>query len=791
MNIAHLFRSAVLIVVFAFVSAAQAQVTFNLTAGWNLLGNSGTAPIDVATTFGDSSKINTVWKWNKIANKWAFYAPSMSPADLATYASSKGYDVLTSIASKEGFWVNAATTTAISGPVAAGVTLTESDLAQGWNLVGSADSKTPAELNQSLSSSLATAGKGIVTTWAWDALTSKWKFYAPSLAAQGGTSLTDYISNKGYLPFTTAMSSTDGYWVNVGAVTPVVQGRDFSNITSLLSVAGTWLPMGPLSPAALAEEEHQLIKMPNGNYGLIMTGWAFNGWNPSDPVMKVSLVFLTPDAAGKESVNTTLISDPVTNGGKSVVIADFNGDGIPDVFLAAHTESPLTAQPSTAYMSNANGTYTKVTLTDSVAAHDAELGYINGKPFVYTEVYAGNRNPIYTYTNGQWTETIQNASEGLYIISELGFQPLSGCASTIGNFGPNGATALAVGDITHRSTDWKTFYDSRIYVYPINGSTNVVDYLHPAQIITPYLSTLPQYQNIASMNGIGQAHVSRIWTLDLNNDGKLDLLAAESMWADGLADYPSALQVMINKGDGTFRDMTAQLNPSMGFNTDEVDYSPTFMDIDHSGIDTLMFSSPGISGTAARQSNYVLINDGTGHLYVALHDQFAQLALQINAYLKAQGIYVSDGKSQKFMAVPQADSSINFVVEVSTNQWVGSGNSFWQSQYKLVNFSLAYNPTTDYIENITVSDRNQSMIMRTWAGNDIFYDTNANSQQTTIDGGLGSNTSVYSGVLANYTITRNADGTTSVVSKSSAPISVNDKLKNIQRLQFSDTSVSN
>ena len=188
--------------------------------GWNLLGNSSAAPINVATTFGDSSKITTVWKWSKTSSKWAFYTPAMSSADLATYTTSKGYDVLTSIASKEGFWVNAASTAAISGPTAAGVTLTEGDLAKGWNLVGSADSKTPAQLNQSFNNSLSTAGKGIVTTWAWDAPTAKWKFYAPSLATQGGTALNDYIGSNGYLPPTT-ISSTEGIWINVQSAVAV------------------------------------------------------------------------------------------------------------------------------------------------------------------------------------------------------------------------------------------------------------------------------------------------------------------------------------------------------------------------------------------------------------------------------------------------------------------------------------------------------------------------------------------------------------------------------------------
>lgn len=214
-----LLRLQVLALLAATAIQAQAQTNFSLAAGWNLLGNSSSAQIDVAATLGDATKITTVWKWNKTASRWAFYAPLMTPSALTTYAQGKGYDVLTSIASKEGFWVNASTSVALTGPVATGVTLVESDLQSGWNLVGSADNKTPSQLNTGLNTSLSAAGKTITTVWAWDTTTSQWKFYAPSLEAQGGAVLINYITGKGYLPFNAALSVSDGFWMNVGVVT--------------------------------------------------------------------------------------------------------------------------------------------------------------------------------------------------------------------------------------------------------------------------------------------------------------------------------------------------------------------------------------------------------------------------------------------------------------------------------------------------------------------------------------------------------------------------------------------
>jgi hypothetical protein len=215
----HLAKLALLLAALTLSSGAYAQVALNLITGWNLVGNSSAASIDVATTFGDPSKITTVWKWNTAGSKWAFYTPSMTSSALTTYAQSKGYDVLTSIAPKDGFWVNASSPVALAGPTAAGVMLVATDLQVGWNLMSSADNKTPSQLNLGLGTNLKAAGKAIVTAWAWDASNANWKFYAPSLEAQGGTVLADYITSKGYLSFgTTALSAADGFWLNIGAV---------------------------------------------------------------------------------------------------------------------------------------------------------------------------------------------------------------------------------------------------------------------------------------------------------------------------------------------------------------------------------------------------------------------------------------------------------------------------------------------------------------------------------------------------------------------------------------------
>lgn len=56
-----------------------------LVPGWNLMGNSASASLTVATTFNDTTKVSTVWKWIPATNKWAFYTPSLADGEVAPF----------------------------------------------------------------------------------------------------------------------------------------------------------------------------------------------------------------------------------------------------------------------------------------------------------------------------------------------------------------------------------------------------------------------------------------------------------------------------------------------------------------------------------------------------------------------------------------------------------------------------------------------------------------------------------------------------------------------------------
>ncbi|MBA3014858.1 MAG: DUF1566 domain-containing protein, partial [Desulfobulbaceae bacterium] len=197
-------------------------VTFDLILerGWNLVGNSLDQTLSVGTIFDDPLEVDTVWKWDSATSKWQFYSPEMTAGELLAYSVSKGFAVMSEIKSGEGYWVNAVIKNTLPTQTGAPYILSADDLVVGWNLVSTAESLTPSEFNLALSDNppgFAGVPNNLTTLWAWDRLSGKWYFYAPSLEAQGGTALLDYIVSKGFLDFTQnskTLGKGIGFWVN-------------------------------------------------------------------------------------------------------------------------------------------------------------------------------------------------------------------------------------------------------------------------------------------------------------------------------------------------------------------------------------------------------------------------------------------------------------------------------------------------------------------------------------------------------------------------------------------------
>jgi hypothetical protein len=200
-----------------------------LVEGWNLVGNSIGAPLNVVATFGDavqpvpgiSDAVLSVWKWDAVNARWAFFTPTMTPAQLEAYAASKAYAVLQVVQPGEGYWINASQPLVLPARSGNPVVLATNSFVTGWNLVSTSQAMTPPELDTFIAAVPPAPGavaQSYVSLWSWDADSGKWLFYAPSLAAAGGPeAVKAYADAHGYLDFATLdrrLGNGIGFWIN-------------------------------------------------------------------------------------------------------------------------------------------------------------------------------------------------------------------------------------------------------------------------------------------------------------------------------------------------------------------------------------------------------------------------------------------------------------------------------------------------------------------------------------------------------------------------------------------------
>ncbi|HZW20193.1 DUF4214 domain-containing protein [Noviherbaspirillum sp.] len=566
------------------------------------------------------------------------------------------------------------------------------------------------------------------------------------------------------------------------------------NRTPSLTLAGIWTPIDQayLVPnknyGGLAQTTIAHVSFGGGN-GLFISGWGWTGDFGSNATIStpepVHIAVLKPLADGTLQLATSeFLDSDLTNGANAAAVADFNKDGKEDVFLPAHNESPFVATPSTLYLANDKGGFNKIVMNDAVMAHDAQLSLVNNVPTVIASTFTpGDTNPIYTWNNGALRQTTGTN------LSQVFHQ-----SAVIGNFGADGSYAVAMGDV-YSNTPGENF-KIKVYGYANGDITSTT----PLATITPYLAA--KHPGFTSHYGAGTAHTYRMFTDDFNHDGKADLLAAQSMWVQG-SSYPTALQMIQNQGNNQFTDKTDQLASVINQNGVELDYQMQMVDLDGSGIDSYLLASVSAGNFVdgkltfdnSRSQNYLLLNDGTGKLYDALHEDFAGLGNQVVQFLKQvqpqydgtnQSYYIGNDLESvgipKFIAYQTADGTLNYLAQLELGRWAAPG--LWANQYMFVNVPVQFSASTDFTQGVTIADRNNSGRMRTWAGDDTIADINA-AGSAHIDGGLGNDVATYSKEAASYRIGRSADGSVRVSGQG-----LSDTIVNVERLSFADVSMN-
>ncbi len=245
------------------------------------------------------------------------------------------------------------------------------------------------------------------------------------------------------------------------------------NKSPTITLAGYWEFSVTNTNFAVIPFYSQIKLGSNQNHGLVLGGWAYSGWS-NNTFNPINIAILDQQPDGTLKVNTSkYVSDPLTNGEGSVIVSDFNNDGIDDIFLAAHNESPSIDKSSTVYLSNATDSFTKLSLDDAVQAHSARLSDFNGVKTVITSGY-GSSDSFYQFDGVSGTFKIlkwgNTYSGSLY-----------GSSAITADLNNDGASELVI-------VDFKT---GPGYDYDVNNPTTAVLYgLNGYSLANLYVQTI-------------------------------------------------------------------------------------------------------------------------------------------------------------------------------------------------------------------------------------------------------------------------------------------------------------
>jgi Repeat of unknown function (DUF5648)/FG-GAP-like repeat len=311
---------------------------------------------------------------------------------------------------------------------------------------------------------------------------------------------------------------------------------------------------------------------------------------------------LLNDGLGGFTSGASLVSGslPTVAHPQQIILADLQGNGRPDIFVADHgyDASPFPGHQQKIMEWNGNGQLFDATSTvlpqELSFTHRAAVGDIdnNGTLDLF---YANLPN-----ATAPRPQLLVNNGAGSFALDQPALPTAVTQPGALGNTGVlltelngDGYADLVLGGWDPLHTG---MHSSIVYLNDGHGSfasSNPITLPAPA---------------IPLMSGIGPVALD-IKSADLNRDGRPDIVID---WTNG--DYTAHYyQILINQGGGVFADQTQQLLPQ----TIQNDYWTThiyLVDLQNNGVFDLV-SQP--NGGVSPSAPTVYLNDGTGHLAAA------------------------------------------------------------------------------------------------------------------------------------------------------------------------------
>jgi hypothetical protein len=335
----------------------------------------------------------------------------------------------------------------------------------------------------------------------------------------------------------------------------------------------------------------------DGSKYAVVSGWYVN--DLSGPPVKIYKL----DANGTAQDSTVaVLGSELSFSVMYPVVADFNNDGIDDIFFPGFTDQPGSANnASVVFISRKGQSHQRYDLTTPIWAHasvavdldnDGDLDVISNEG----QAWINNGNGIFTFRK----------------------------------YGNSGASGVCAGDFNNTGRNQLVFTDSYdsiqdTYIYEVNPNfTEFNNLTKVATLPIPYFDKDSTTQEIS--------HDISCIVADFNLDGRPDIVLVSASNSPtvlaGSSPPQSHVQVYINRGNYVFTEAFGLI----GYNANTLSsYTPRVMDFNNDGIPDIWLASWNhwSSGT----SNQIWINDGSGQFVqqamskiVAILDSFKALS---------------------------------------------------------------------------------------------------------------------------------------------------------------------
>ncbi|MEP1382638.1 MAG: VCBS repeat-containing protein [Paraglaciecola sp.] len=436
----------------------------------------------------------------------------------------------------------------------------------------------------------------------------------------------------------------------------------------------------------------------DGNPEVFISGWKFSFPDPETPP-KVPFYMFEANPDETESLSTeVLFGRSDTDGTAFLRVDDYDLDGLPDVLIVGHNESPFVPTENILYKNN-GASFDAHPFDYKLAMHEGSTGDFNndGYPDFIGSAY---RADIDTTNYPAFLGEGANSNVVLYINDTVGsFTPYilkfnksveggwdddikwiaSGSDAVFGNIDDDPEMEIIIVDHADSPTD--SSYGSMSLI--IDNIEFESKHIYGDVIALPdtYFRTRPQFaDNPTKFPGL-LTHAIQVDLMDVDNDGDNDILVNTMIWTNDAYDSAGVIQILRNDGERQFTDITddALFNYNLG---NVASHEMRIIDINDDGFLDLIGAEEGnndnfehtwgveypYQGTMSRTTdkgwaNEVLINTGNGKFVSSFWEGFHQLTLQQEAIYQS---YVSEGEQyalsdKHYYPYMLADGRLGFV----------------------------------------------------------------------------------------------------------------------------------